>query len=647
MLDNQAEIDAQIQDEERGFRRYQGPLAIFAKILGAAGCLFFLLYQGGAFAYFNIFLLPIAYNAIFLAVVLTLTFLLVPARKASPKDKLPWYDMLLIVGSLAGCIYIFANALELSYFGKISATPLEMALAYITILSIAEAVRRSFGWAMLIIVATFLLYTKFGYLLTGPLRVYYFSWENLATDTYLSTLSIFGGITRVASTIIIAYVTFGVFFVAAGGGKFFINLALSIAGRMRGGAAKAAIVGSALFGTISGSGSANVVVTGTVTIPLMKANGYKPYYAAAVEAIASTGGQIMPPVMGSLAFVMAELLAMPYAKIAALAALPAILYFTSLFTQVDLQAAKQGQRGLPKEYIPSAKATLKAGWEYLIPFLVLFFVLFVLRYPAVNAAIYGIVSIVIVSWFRRQNRIDFKRFIDSLEGGMRGTLAVATMIALASVILSIITVTGLGPKLSSALVTIFGGNTLTLILAAGISCFILGMGVSMTASYVLVSVLVAPALSKLGLPLVVSHFFILYLVTSTLFTPPYCPTAYVAAGLARASAFRTAFQAMRLGIVCYIVPFIIIFNPALILIGSLGEIVLAAATAIIGIFTLSVGIEGFLFSRVNLIQRLLFIAGGIIMVVPGLQTDIVGAVIIVIAVLWQRLGSRQLKTAPQ
>jgi TRAP transporter 4TM/12TM fusion protein len=296
---------------------------------------------------------------------------------------------------------------------------------------------------------------------------------------------------------------------------------------------------------------------------------------------------------------------------------------------------------LPREQLPSLKATIKEGWELGIPFLVLVVLLFVLHYPAAVAALYTILALVVVSMFRKQRRINVKRFIDSLEGGIRSTLAIANIIALAGIIMAMLTVTGLGPKLSAGLVTLFGNSMLLLVLAAGIACYIMGMGISFIASYILVAVLVAPALFKLGIEMIVSHFFIMYMVLATNFTPPYCTAAYVAAPIAKAHPFRIGFQAMRLGIVTFLVPFIIVYNPALILIGTPGEIVLAAVTAIIGIFGLSVGMEGYLFSRTNWLQRVLFLIGGIAMAIPGLVTDFAGVGMLTLAILWQWQDSRR------
>lgn len=633
------------QAEDGTFRRYQGRMGVLVKALGAGGCLLFILYNARILTYAKIYLQDFQYNAIFMGVVLALTFIYVPAHKAAPRNRLPWYDILLILGGLAGTTYISVNALELVYFGKVTATPFEMVLGFITILVLIEAVRRSFGWSVVIMVMFFLVYAKFGYLLNGPLKVAYTPWPTLISDFYLSPQGIFGPLSTISSGIIITFVTFGVIFTAAGGAKFFLNLALATTGRMRGGPAKAAIVGSALFGTISGQATANVVVTGSVTIPLMKATGYKGYYAGAIETIASTGGTIMPPIMGGLAFIMAEMVGLPYSTIARMAIIPAVLYFASLFMQVHFHAAKHGLRGLPKEEIPSLKATIRENWELVIPFVVLITLLFVLFLPATLAGVYTLVTVVAISMFRKKHRINLKKFIDSLERGMRLTLPIANIIALIGIILGVMVITGLGPRISSALVTLFGNNIVLLVMATALVCYIMGSGVSMMAVYIVVASLVAPPLVQFGIPLIAVHFFIMFMVTSGYFTPPYCVAAYMAAPIADASAFRIGFQAMRLGIVTFLVPFIIVFNPAFIQIGTLVEIVTVTISALIGVFALSAGLEGYLFYKTNWPHRVLLLTGGIAMFIPGLVTDLAGFGIIALVIFWQWRNSRKVEAA--
>ncbi len=625
------------------FRQYQGPAAILVKALGAGGGLFCVLYVAGVFSYVRIFLLSTAYNAIFLAIVLTLIFLLIPATKGAPRNKLPWYDILLILGSLSGTLYIAVNAIDLLFYGRISATPLEITLGVVTFLALVEAVRRSFGWPMVIIVNLFIFYTKFGSLIPGKLKVYPFDWSHLVADIYLSSGGIFGHLTGIASGIILVFVTFGAFILAIGAGEFFLKLALAVTGVMRGGAAKASIVASMLFGTVSGSGVANVVVTGTTTIPMMKSTGYKGYYAGAIEAIASTGGAIVPPVMAGTAFVMSMMIGKPYSYIATIAILPAFLYYLALFIQVDLHAAKTGIHGIPRAQLPPLGSTLKGGWELIIPIVVLIVFLFGFRYTAETSAIYTIVSVIIVSMFRKSRRMNIKMFINALNKGFLTTMEVAGIIALAGSLLAVLSITGLGPKLSGALLTLFGGSFLLLIIAAALTCYFLGMGIAFTAAYILVAALVAPALTKLGLPVAAAHFFILYMVISGNFTPPLCPAAYVAGSIADAKPFKVGFQAMRLGIVVFLIPLVITYNPALLLMGTAAQIAQAAVTAAIGIIALSAGFEGYLFKLkgMNWLQRILFIGGGLLMFVPGTLTDIVGLGVIALAVFWQWTARRE------
>lgn len=633
------QVEKTPQEGHSKYRQYTGPVSVLIRIISAGLCLFFLLYVAGVFSLFNINFIYLRYNAIFLAGVLTLIFLLVPAGEGAPKGRLPWYDFLFVAAVLGANLYIAINALDLVYYGKTEATSLEMFLGFVFILALMEAVRRTLGWVIVIIAMAFMAYTKFGYLLPGAFSLYEYSWERLIAQIYLSQEGVYGSITHIASTIIITFITFGVFFNLVGGGQLFNDLALAMTGSFRGGPAKGAIVGSALFGTLSGSPVANVSVTGTFTIPLMKSIGYKSTFAGAVETVASTGGAIMPPVMGAVAFIMADMLEMSYATIALAAVTPALLFFLALFIQTDLRAAKEGLRGLPRNRLPSLAATIKGGWELLLPFVMLVVLLFVLRYPPEIAGIYTIVGLIVVSMFRKKNRITFTKLIDGLCGGLRTTLGVAAVIAVAGVIVAMVTVTGLGVKLSAGLVTLAGDSLFLLVIISGVASYIMGMGVSLLVAYVLLATLVAPAMINLGVEPLVAHFFIMYMGATTFFTPPYCPAAFVAGPIASASPFRIGLQSMRLGIVCFIVPFILVYNPALILVGTPGAIILAVLSSIIGVIALSAGIEGYLFSKMSWIQRVLFLGAGTTMIIPGVATDVAGAATMGLITLWHWRGS--------
>ncbi|MDP2647295.1 MAG: TRAP transporter permease [Desulfobacterales bacterium] len=623
------------REENFRHRQHQKLFSTLIKMIGAGLCLFFLLYVGGIFSLFNINFIHLRYNAIFLAGVLTLIFLLFPAGKKVSGDKLPWYDLFFIFAVLSANLYIIVKALDLVYYGKSEATTLEMILGFALIVSLMEAVRRTLGWTIVIIALAFVGYTKFGYLLPGDFSLYEYTWERLIAQIYLSQDGVYGGITYIAATMILAFITFGVFFNLAGGGKLFNDIAFALTGSFRGGPAKGAIVGSALFGTLSGSPVANVTVTGTFTIPLMKSVGYSPSFAGAVEAVASTGGAIMPPIMGAVAFIMADMLQVTYNEIALAATIPAVLFFLALFIQTDLRAAKEGLRGLPRKDLPSLTTTLINGGELLLPFVLLIVLLFVLRYPPEEAGVYTIAGLIVVSMLRKKHRISPGRLMDGLYGGLRASLEVSAVIAVAGIIVAMVTVTGVGVKLSSGLVTLAGNSLLLLVIISGVASYIMGMGVSLLVAYVLLATLVAPAMIKLGVLPMVAHFFIMYMGATTFFTPPYCPAAFVASPLAGASPFRIGLQAMRLGIVCFIVPVILVYNPALILVGSPETIILAAVSAVIGVISLSAGIEGYLFSGLSRVQQLLCLGAGTIMIFPGLYTDIAGAAAFGFVIAWQ------------
>jgi TRAP transporter 4TM/12TM fusion protein len=635
MLDHPREELSEDSWAEAKYRQYGGLPAILVKSLTIGLALFCLLEVGGAFAWAGVYFLDTQFGAIFLATVSTLVFLLIPGGKKAPRGRPAWYDVLLILGSLSGNFYIIVNALSLSQLTRIVATPTELVLGFVTIVSLIEASRRCTGWAIASLAIGFLLYAKFSYLIPGTLGAIRISWGRLIADIYLSDAGIFGSLTHLAGTIIIVFIVFGSFFVMSGGGQFFLDLALSMLGSVRGGPAKAAIIGSALFGSISGSAVSNVAVTGAITIPMMKRAGYSPEFAGAVESVASSGGGVMPPVMAAVAFVMAAFLGVPYSKVIVVAAVPAILYFAALFFQTDLRAARIGLKGLDRSELPRLWVTLRRGWQFFLPFVVLIFLLFIMRYPAAMSGVYTILAFIFISMFKAETRVTPSKCARGLHLGARATLDVATMTGLAGVFLAVLTITGLGPKLSSGLVTLAGDSMAALVITAAVACYVMGMGLPLLASYILLSVLVAPVLVNFGVPEISAHFFIVYMSMSTFFTPPFCPVAFVAAAIANAKPYRIGLQAVRLGIVAFVVPFVFIYDPRLLLIGPVGEILLSTLSALIGVFALSVALEGYLFTRCNGLQRLFAAVAGMIMIIPGWITDFVGVGLLIVVVLWQ------------
>lgn len=630
-----------MEQETSRYRHYGGPLGKVARILAVVLPIYGLLYILDIFTDIGIFIYSGSHNAIFLSFVLALVFILVPATSGAPRDRMPWYDIVLLGAGLIGTFYLALNYERVLMHGGASITTGEIIIGLVTILILGEALRRTIGWPMIIIAAFFMVHAKLAYLFPGPLHGPNFTWGRLMSFIYLSDQGIFGTVLGIASTTILVFLVFGSFLSVSGASRFFLDLAMALMGHLRGGPAKVSIIGSALLGTLTGSPVANVGITGTITIPLMKSSGYRPEFAGAVETVASTGGAIMPPVMGAVAFIMADLSGLGYAKIATAAAIPAILYFWSLYSQVDFEAVKLGLAGLPREQLPSLPATLRQGWPFLLPLVLLVILLIGFQYDPIKAVIFSLVLLIGLSMLRPETRLSWSKAVNALQGASYGMLDMGVLCAVAGIIIGSVTLTGLGINLSRILIDFSGGSLLILTLLTAAACYVLGMGVSAVVSYVLLAALVVPAMIQAGTPDLVAHFFVFYMGLSTFITPPYAIAAFVAASIAGASAFRIGFQAMRLGIVCYLVPLVIVFNPVLMLLGSPGEIALASITAATGVYFLAAGIEGYLLRPASWWERILFLAGGVLMFIPGLSTDVPGLLLLVVGTGWQWLSRRR------
>jgi TRAP transporter 4TM/12TM fusion protein len=627
---------------ESRFRKYKGVaslwqdiLLILVPVVGIISILNVPLYFGLSF-YLQ------QYLAIFFGLVLSLVFLLVPARKKMAMDRLPWYDSLfamlsLIVGFYAAIFYK-EIVVEIGLL-----LPHRVVLGAIAILLILEATRRLIGWAFLIIVVLFIFYALFASIFPGGLYGTAIPWPRLANHLYLDPQGILGIAIEVAATVVFAFVLFGQTLFRTGGGQFFIDAALSIMGRFRGGPAKVSILSSSLFGTISGSAVANVMVDGWFTIPLMKANGFKDYTASAVEAVASTGGQIMPPVMGAAAFLMATFLGIPYAKVAISAALPAILYYVAVYIQVDLIAIRDDLHGLPPESLPSLKNAMKKGWPFFISILFLIYTLFILGLDADKAGLYSAASVLIISFFLKETRPDIRRFIAILRDTGEGMLEIGVISGAAGLIIGIISITGLGFTFSSTLVSVSGGSTFVLLSLAAAGAIVLGMGMTVTAAYILMVILIAPALTTLGMAPLNAHLFVFYFAVMSFLTPPICLAVYAAASIGKADMLKTGFAAIRLAIAAYIVPFIFAYHPALLLQGSFFEVLEAVVTALIGIGLIAIAVEGYLFRPLGWLKRVLLSGGGLLSLIPGWKTDLLGLAIALPIVFWEWKTNRLIK----
>jgi TRAP transporter 4TM/12TM fusion protein len=595
--------------------------------------------------YLNIAVYKEQYLGLVLALMLISTFLTVPATKGSSRDKLPWYDAVLVICSiLTGGYVVF-------FYGEIIPTlgylmTYRIVLAATMIILVLEAARRLVGWPIVSIGILLILYAPLAYLLPGVLSARMIPWGRVLTHLYLAPGSLFGIPLGVVGTIVFSFIFFGRILFSVGGGRFLSELALALMGRYRGGPAKVAIVASSLFGSLSGSASANVAMTGIITIPLMKKIGYRPHVAAAIEAVASTGGLIMPPIMAATAFIMAELLDVPYPTVAISAFIPAVLYYVAVFTQVHLEAVKEGLKGLPREDIPSLKSVVKQGWFYLIPAVVLLYCLFALYMQPSTSALYAVGTTALVSLFKKDTRkIVIGKAWTILQDTGRGLLEVGIICAIAGFVIGSISLTGLGLSLSDALVTLSGGNVFVLLLLAALGAIILGMGMPVTATYIMLVILIAPALIKLGIEPLAAHLFIMYFGVMSFLTPPVAIAAYVAASIARSEPLQTGFTGVRLGIIAYVVPFVFALSPSLILLGSVGDILLTVTSALLGTVFLSVAFVGYLFDRLSLFKRVCFAVGAFGLIAPKVTGSIVGLLLIVPLLFWELRKSGYLNLA--
>jgi len=494
----------------------------------------------------------------------------------------------------------------------------------ITILLVLEATRRAIGPELPIVVIVFLLYAYFGPYMPGYFAHRGYSLERIIEHLYMQTEGIFGIPLGVSSSFVFLFILFGAVLNKTGMGKFFIDLSMALAGHTTGGPAKVAVIASGFVGSISGSSVANVVTTGSFTIPLMKSIGYKKDFAGAVEAAASTGGQIMPPVMGAAAFVMSEFLQIPYIKIAAAAAIPAIIYYAAVMIMVHLEACKNGLKGLPRERLPKAKQVLKEKGHLILPLLGLVY-LMVRGYTAIFAAFWAIVMSLAASMIKKETRLNLKNFFGAFEDGAKGALGVASACACAGMVVGVTTLTGFGLKIASGIVALGGGKVLPTLFFTMIASIILGMGLPTTAKYIILAIMAAPALIQLGILPLAAHMFILYFGIIADLTPPVAVAAYAGAGIAGGNTMKTGFNAVKLAVAGFLIPYIFAINPALM--GIQGPALLTIrlmVTSLAGVLALGAAASGFLMVKTELYERVLLFIVAIMLISPDLLTDIIG-----------------------
>ena len=574
---------------------------------------------------------------LFLGLMLIIGYLNYPVSKKHVRpNHIPWYDVVIMVVGAIPFFYYAANAHQIiTMASRVTRDPVMVAMAVVGILAYMELCRRCVGIPILCVVGALLVYA-FSHVRFG--KVIY--------DLFYATTGIMSTPINVCAKYIVVFIIFGAFLERTGISAFFIDLANSVAGASAGGPAKVAVLSSALCGMVSGSSVGNTVTTGSVTIPMMKRTGYKAEFAGAVEAAASTGGQIMPPIMGAAAFLMSEYMGIPYGQVALRAILPAVLYFAGIYIAVHLEAKKLGLRGIPREELPRLISLLPRIY-LLLPLLVatnkhtMQFSAAVAIGVTILVGLYNNLVTVATKSRDKSANLTFSKFIDALEAGSKSAITVAVACAMAGLVAGSITSTGLASKLITAVVTVSGGRVMIALLLTMLCCIILGMGVPTTANYCIMASTCAPILIAIGVPQVAAHFFVFYFGIVADITPPVALAAYAGSAIAKAPPMKTAFNASKLAIAAFIVPYMFAMNPAMVLVDTTpGEVLLISITSLVGMFGLGMGLEGFLRYRLSVVERLLAAAGGLCLIYPGAFTDVIGVCAVAAVIIFQILRSR-------
>ncbi len=602
---------------------------------------------GVAFSCFQVYtaafgLLPAQLQrSIHLAFAFVMVYLLFPFHPGKSSDRIAWNDYLLAVFAGFVGLYMTLNYTRIMEAGGDFAG-VDYFFSWCGILLTLEAARRVVGWPMVLLAGGFLFYAYFGPYFPGFLTHRGYSLQRIASHMYLTTEGIFGIPLAVSATFIYLFVLFGSFREKSGLGQLFIDLSNAVAGRASGGPAKVAVVTSALEGMVSGSSVANTVESGSFTIPMMKRLGYRPEFAAAVEASASTGGQLMPPIMGAAAFVMAEFINIPYIEIAKAAAIPACLYFFGVFIEVHLEAKRCNLRGMSRDEIPRLGDVMRERGHLFLPLAVIIGFL-TAGFTPLYAALMGLVVCILASMLKKSTRMSLRDILDGFELGARNAIGVAIACACAGIIIGVVTLTGVGLKMAHGLIELAGGNLLLSLFFAMITSIVLGMGVPTTATYIITSTLAAPAITMLGVPILAAHMFVFYFGIVADITPPVALAAYAGSGIAKSDPMKTGFVSTKLAIGAFLVPYIFVYNPAMLLINTTPLLLIQnLITASCGMYGVGAAMIGFCLAPMNWVERAVFFGAGLLLIDPGALTDLAGLSILVLCMANQVRKKRAL-----
>ena len=647
--DHDLDLDAVMRkyDRESATRVWEGVPKIVVRVIlsiFSLYCIYMTLFSTA---------LPETRLTLFLGFIIVVGFITYPVKKGHVRvNHIPWYDIVLMVLGAGSFFYFAFNALPIIKLAT-RIQPIHVVIGVIGILVLIELCRRCVGIPILCVVGALVIYAFINQLSYNP--DFYQALKNIIYKLFYTTSGVIGTPINVCYTYIVLFIIFGAFLERTGIGNYFIQFANRLVGAYSGGPAKVAVVASALEGMCSGSSVANTVGSGSITIPLMKKTGYKPEFAAAVEAAASTGGQIMPPIMGAAAFLMAEYMDLPYMQVAVKAILPAVLYFAGIFITVHLEAKKLGLKGIPKNELPKVSYLLKKVYLLLPLVLLIALVSSGARTMQFSASV-SILAAIVVGFLNAEERLTPGKILEALEAGARGAVTVAVACAMAGIIAGCITVTGLASILINGIVNLAGNATIIGLVLTMLCCIVLGMGVPTTANYCIMAATCAPILVQLGFNVVAAHFFVFYFGIVADITPPVALAAYAGSAIAKSDPMKTGITATKLAIAAFIVPYIFAYNPEMLFVDMSGavvpnigamifDVIVIGITALLGLFSVATALNGHLYCKVPVVLRLVLIAGGLCMMIPGLLTDVIGLVVLAAVVVYQYTHAKKINAA--
>lgn len=585
------------------------------------------------------------HRSLHVAMMLVMTFLLYPSSKKASRTKLLWYEVILCIGSIAVAAYVWGDYVH--FLGRMGSPNLaDVIIGTLLILLVLEASRRISGWPLVVLSLIFIVYGLVGRSLPGILMHRGYNWSKLVNHIFINTEGIYGTSVDVAASYIFLFILFGSIMNKSGMGKFFNDLALAFAGSSKGGPAKVAVIASGFLGSINGSAIANVVTTGAFTIPLMKKTGYSKEFAGSVEASASVGGQLLPPIMGAAAFIMAEMLGIKYGVIVISATIPALLYYLGIIVQVQLRASKNNLQGIPKAQLPKVRDVMKERGHLLLPIVFLLYMLLFSGNTVIFAASWAIVATIVVSMSRKSTRMSFRDILDAFAEGTRSVISVAVACAVVGIIIGVVSLTGFGLNMANAIIQLGQANLMLTLVLTMITCMVLGMGLPSIPAYLITATMAAPALVKLGIPPIAAHMFVFYFAMFANITPPVALASFAAAGISGGDPMRTGLQSVKLSLAGFIVPYMFIYNPALLMIDITWLVAIRVSiTAIIGVAMIGMATEGYLFTKMHTLLRFIIFLGALLLITANVYHEIIGIIVLVLVLVLQKNAEKKLTQA--